>query len=348
MTTAQVFVAVAVVAAGQVLPRLILRFDGTGLLRFSPHTWWMALFPPAWFAGLDDAIAAQHAPGSWLLAVFGLIATAVILWLAFGKLAHSYEAGLQTLGETVSRPRSPSKRRWTEILATLPPVKWFSPVSRAGFLLTTAYLLRDRDVKLRVFPGIAPMLILPFVFLVQDRQGFEGFGFAFSAGFLSTLPIIAIDLLQYSQQWQASDIFRVAPMAGPAELCHGARRAVIYLLALPAFVLVGFIFWIAQRNASHLLLLLPGAILMPIVALIPSLLRHGTPLSLPNEEAKSAARGLKMFAVMIPAAALSVLASQAFSTGWFAWLIGAELLVAVPLYFGLRAHISKLRWPSID
>jgi len=348
MTTAQVFVAVAAVAAGQVLPRLILRIDGGGLLRFGRKTWWMGLFPPAWFAGLDDAVSGHGARGSWLLAAFALIASAVTVWLSFGKLAHTYEAGLQTLGEIVSRPRSPSKRRWTEVLADMPPVKWFTPVSRAGFLLTIAYLLRDRDVKLRVFPGIAPMLILPFVFLVQDRQGAESFGFAFSAGFLSTLPLIALDLLQYSQQWQASDIFRVAPMTGPAELCHGARRAVLCLLALPAFVLVAFIFWVAQRDVSHLLLLLPGAILMPLVALIPSLMHRGVPLSLPNEEAKSAGRGLKMGAVMIPAAALSAVASWAYSVGCFGWLILAELLIAVPLYFGLRTLVAKLRWRPIE
>lgn len=346
MTMSQVVIAVAAVAAGQILPRLVIRFSN--LVRFSPHTWWMALFPPGWFAGMDDAVAGEHSSGSWLLAAFGLIATTVVLWLAFGKLAHSYEAGLQSLGETVSKPRSPSKRRWTEILAKMPPLKWFSPVSRAGFLLTTAYLLRDRDVKLRVFPGIAPMLILPFVFLVQDRQGFEGFGFAFSAGFLATLPLITLDLLQYSQQWQASDIFRVAPMNGPAELCNGARQAVLWLLALPAFILVSFIIWVARRDAAHLLLLLPGFFLLPIVAMVPALMRRGVPLSLPNEEAKSAGRGLKMFGVMIPAALLSGLASWAFTTGWFGWMLLGELLIVVPLYFGLRALVSKRTWPSIE
>ena len=147
------------------------------------------------------------------------------------------------------------------------------------------------------------MLILPFVFLVQDRQAGESFGFAFSAGFLSTLPLITLDLLQYSQQWQASDIFRVAPMNGPAELSAGARRAVICVLAVPAFILVAFIFWVIQRDASHLLLMLPGMLLLPVVALVPALMQRGGPFCLPNEEAKSAGRGLKMLLVMVPGGA---------------------------------------------
>jgi hypothetical protein len=137
-------------------------------------------------------------------------------------------------------------------------------------------------------------------------------------------------------------------MSGPAELCHGARWAVLGLLALPAFILVAFILWVIQHDVSHLLFLLPGFLILPIVALIPALMRKGVPLSLPNEEAKSAGRGLKMFAVMIPSAILSGLAVSANAAGWFQWLLLGELIVVVPLYFGLRARIARLRWPSME
>jgi ABC-2 type transport system permease protein len=348
MTTVQVFIAVAVVAASQIFPRLMFEMSGRGALRYGPDTWWIALFPPGWFAGLDNAVAGTSTRGSWILAAIGLAATGTVLWLAFGKLAHSYEKGLQVISETVSRKRAPAQRRWTEILGSWPPVKWFSPVSRASFLLTAAYLFRDRDVKLRVFPGIAPMLMMPLVFLFQGSQAFEGFGIAFSAGFFATTPLVVIDLLQFSQQWQASDIFRVAPMAGPAELCHGARRAVLCLLVIPAFIVIGFIVWVAQRNASHLLLFLPGILLLPIVSLVPAALNRGVPLCVPNEEAKSAGRSVKMMVVMILAVVLSGIASSAFAAGWFGWMLLAEFLIAVPIYLGLRARVSRLRWPSME
>ena len=277
MTLTQVIVAVALVMAGQVLPRVMFKLSESGMLQFNARHWWLAVIPPGWFAGLDDAVAAHGDAGSWLLAGIGLVATALVVWLAFVKLAENYGAGLQTIGEMTAKPRarSGSQRRWTEILASLPPVKWFSPASRAGFILTAAYLFRDRDVKLRVFPGIAPMLVIPLLFLFQDQQRIEGFGTAFSSGFLASAPLIVLDLLQYSQQWQASDIFRAAPMAGPGDLCHGARRAVLGLLMIPVFILIGLIVWVAQHNVSHLLLFLPGLILLPIVALVPAAMRRG-------------------------------------------------------------------------
>jgi len=273
-----------------------------------------------------------------------------VLWLAFGKLAENYGAGLQTMGETAARPktRSGSQRRWTEIIAALPPLKWFSPVSRAGFILTTAYLFRDRDVKLRVFPGIAPMLLMPFIFLVRDQRAMEGFGTAFSSGFLAMIPLLTIDLLQYSQQWQASDIFRVAPMAGPAELCSGARRAVLYVLAIPSIILVGFIIWVVQHDVSQLVLFLPGLLLLPVMSLVPAALNRGVPLSLPNEEIKSAGRSMKMMVIMLLAIGISGIASATYKFGYLWWMLLAETIILLPVYVGLLVFVSRKRWKPLD
>jgi ABC-2 type transport system permease protein len=350
MTLTQVIVTIALVMAGQVLPQLMFRMSKDGLLQFNSIHWWIALLPPAWFAGMDDAVAGHGDVGSWLLVGIGLVATALVVWLAFGKLAENYCAGLQTIGETISKPKSRfgSQRRWTEILAGLPPLKWFSPASRAGFILTTAYLFRDRDVKLRVFPGIAPMLIMPFLFLFQDQRAMEGFGTAFSTGFLAMVPLLTLDLLQYSQQWQASDIFRLAPTAGPAELCSGARRAVLCVLVAPSLILIGFIAWMVQHNVTHLVLFLPGLMLMPVVSLVPAALGRGVPLSLPNEEIKSAGRSMKMMIVMLVAMAISAVAAVTYKFGYIWWMILAEAVILLPVYFGLLAFVSRKRWHTLE
>jgi len=351
MTTMQVIVTVAFVVAGQLFPQLIFRVGNDQMLHFRPTTWWVALLPPAWFASLDDAVAGRHEPASWVLGAFALAATAVLLWIAFVKLAHTYEEGLQTISEIVSKPRSRSKRSLPEILVKTPPFRWFfhTPASRAAFLLTSAYLFRDREVKLRVLPGLAPMIIIPVVFLLRDpRMGGGAFGMAFSGAFLGMVPLMALDLLQYSQQWQASDIFRVAPMNGPAELCGGARWAVILLLAVPAYLFAGAVIFAIQRSFSPVLLLVPGVMAMPVASLVPALLRRGQPLSRANEEARSVRRNLKMFAVIFVAMPVAGLAVWSFDAGWFQWLVLGELALVIPLYIGLRVLASKLRWQPIE
>ena len=353
MTVAQVIVSIAAVMSGQILPQIVMRVDRA--LNVRELSWWIHLLPPAWFAGFDDALSGSAALGSWVLAALAVAVTALVLWIAFDKLARDYEAGLQALTETVSAPiKRGGRRRLVDLLVKVPPLSWWlrDPVARASFLLTAAYLIRDRDVKLRVYPGIAPILIMPFIFLMQNRHHGDandpGFGVPFSGIYLGMVPLFGLQLLQYSQQWQATDIFRAAPLPGPAPLCHGARRAVLCLLAVPMMLLVGFIIWLIRGNISQLILFLPGIIALPVFALVPHLGGHGVPLSQPTDAAKSASRALSAIVVMIVAFALAGLASYSWTQGWFWWLMLGEAIVAVGLYSAMRLSLTHARWASID
>ncbi len=243
MTMAQVFVSIAAVLSGQILPQLLFRLNH--VVTFSVKSWWMILLPPVWFAGFDDALAGSERRGAWVLGGMGVGATLAVQLLAFGKLARDYGGGLQKIAEVVpTRAGGPASRRWLDRVTELPPLRWWlrDHVERASFLLTSAYLVRDRDVKLRIYPAIAPILVLPFVFLMQNfgggRNNIGGFGIALAGSYLGMTPLVALTILQYSQQWQASDVFRAAPMIGPAPLFHGARRAIMCIVAFP--VIVGF------------------------------------------------------------------------------------------------------------
>jgi len=351
MTTVQVLFAVAFVLGTQVAPQMMGRYHGRMELRAG--AWWINFLPPAWFGGFDDALAGSGGGGSWVLAALAVAATSAVLWLAFAKLARYYEAGLQTLGDTPSvKPSQKTRRRRFGALVNAPPLRWWlrNPVSRASFLLTAAYLMRDRDVKLRIYPGVAPMLAMPVIFVLRDptRSG-GGFGTAFGAIYLGLIPLMALNLLQYSQQWQASDLFRAAPISGPAQLCHGARRAVLCFLTLPLLLLFALVaWWITGEDRSQLLLFLPGLIALPVYALVPSLGGRGVPLSLPIEEAKGAKRGLTMVAVMLVSMPMAGIALWAKRGGWLQWFLAGEVILAAGIYAALRAHLARVRWRSLE
>jgi ABC-2 type transport system permease protein len=353
MTLAQVVVSIAAVLSGQILPQLVLGVDK--FIHFGTKTWWLALLPPTWFAGFDDALAGSGMKSSWLLAGLAIIATTLVLSFAFGKLAQDYESGLQKLSETVSkRAFKPGRRRWIEILIDLPPLSWWlrDSVARASFLLTAAYLMRDRDVKLRVYPAMSIYLILPIIFIARGSapksEAMVGFGIAYAAAFLGMIPMMALNLLQYSQQWQASDIFRAAPIAGPASLCNGARRAVLCFLAFPAAIISALVVWFSHHQDWGVALLIPGIIALPVFAIVPNVLGKAVPLSLPTEEAKSAGRGIEMIGAMLASMALSGLALLAWSFGWFWWFVLVETIVAVASYVMMRNSLSKARWESME
>ncbi|MGO8699064.1 MAG: hypothetical protein ACLQVY_15215 [Limisphaerales bacterium] len=357
MTLAQVMVGIAAVLGGQI-PQLLTRFHGK--IAFNAHSWWVCLLPPAWFAGLDDLIAGSRSISSGILAAVGMIVTAVILWLAFQKLATDYEMGLQSIGEatTAKRPKGEAGRRLLDKLASRAPLRWWlrDPVSRAAFLLVAAYLMRDRDVKLRVYPGLAPMLIWPIIMLVQDRgqvqaagpSPLSGMTVAFTGIFVGIIPLLAVDLLRFSQQWQAADLFRVAPVEGPGPFCDGTRRAVLLILTLPVLVgVIALVCLFGSANA-HLPLLLPGIIALPVYAMLACLKGNAVPFSLPSEEAKSASRGLKMIGAMMASGVLAVAATLCWNYGFFTWLLLAEVFVALGLYLPMRASVASSRWTSLE
>jgi len=313
----------------------------------------VCLLPPAWFAALDDALAGERSTNSQALGALAVAATAAVLWLAFQKLAQDYETGLQVLGETTSR-KTRARRDWLSALSRSPLMRWSckDPVSRASFVLTAAYLLRDRDVKLRVYPGIAPMLVMPFIFLIRGRGSGSlsdsGFAVAFTGAYLGVIPMLGISLLQYSQQWQAADLFRAVPITGPDRVSAGVRRAVLCCMTLPALLIFAALVWFFRRNASELTLLLPGIIALPVQGLIANLGGKAVPLSLPPEEAKSASRGLLMMGVMMASMALAGISAWAWSAGWFRIFLVAELAIVAALYAALRASLASNRWESLE
>jgi len=152
-------------------------------------------------------------------------------------------------------------------------------------------------------------------------MGGGSFGIAFAGGYLGLIHLVGLNLLQHSQQWQATDVFRVAPLAGPAGLCRGARWAVLCCLTLPIFagIRAGYL-----ADSRHKPAVDPAASWDYRAARLLRWWRawagKGVPLSMPIEEAKAAQRGLTMMGVMLIAMALSGLAVWSWSSGWFGWV----------------------------
>jgi hypothetical protein len=351
MVTAQVIVSAAAVLSGQVFPQLVMRAGR--LADGGERSWWIGLLPPAWFAGMDDALAGSRRLESWVFAGLAVLATGLVLWLALEKLARDYGAGLQLLRETATRRAGRPSRRWMVALVDRPPLRWWlrDAVERESFLLATAYLVRDRDVKLRVYPSLAPFLILPVVFLMgprgHDQSGSE-FGIAFAAGYLGLVPLLGVNMLRYSQQWQAADIFYCAPLAGPAPLCHGARRAVLCWLTLPVVLAFAGLCWLMSGYSTQLVLLLPGVIALPVFSLVPSLRGAAVPLSQPGEEVKAAGRGLTMLTAVMISMGISGLANVAWWHGWFWLILGIELVIVTGLHWTMCRVMANARWSSLE
>jgi hypothetical protein len=350
MTTAQVVVSGTLVLASQVMPRLALP-HGTHLPGAARY--WMLLLPPAWFAGLDDVLASGGSPSTRALALLACLGTGAVLWAALGKLAADYTRGLQRLAD-VSRPGAASEpaRGWVRRLLEMPPLSWWlrRPVERAAFLLCLAYLLRDRDIKLRVYPGIVTVVVIAFAALWQPQgdphQALGGFALAFAGCVLGLVPLSALGFLRQSQQWQAGELFRVAPLTGPAELCDGARKAVLALLVLPLFALLAAAGW-ALGFGTRLLLLIPGLVALPVYSMIPCESGDTVPLSAPLSAAASMDGFLTTGAVLLGGLIVAGLAAAAQYFGWFWYFVAGESLLVLVSFIGLQRSLARAAWKPV-
>lgn len=349
ITTMQTAMAILVVLGSQIAPQVLMRHGNKVGDVFD--AWWIYFLPPAWFAGFVDAISGSGSGTSWLMAAMATVVTAILLILGFGTLSGDYASGLQTMQENT--PARPGRRGlWLERLTRVPLMRWWlrDPATRAAFVLSFAYLIRDRDVKLRVYPGIAPMMMMPIIFLMPNRGAamMGDFGAAFSGAYIGMLPMMALSFLKYSQQWQAADIFRTAPMIGPGALCHGARKAVFVMITLPIFFLILVAAFIFSIDWSLLVMLLPGIIVLPIFSAVPCLGGDAAPLSQPAEEAKQASRGLYMIVAMVASLLLAGIAIFARQFGLLPWFLLVETVLASLVYALICRRSARTAWKPLE
>jgi hypothetical protein len=373
MTFMQVIVMAAFMIGSQIFPRMLIN---NVMVHHEKAVvpWWVSFLPPGWFAGLDDAVAGSHSAASWGLGALGLAVTALFVWLSFVRLAKTYEVGVQSLNEAAApKVRETRQLRLLSKISQISPVSWFlrGSIERMSFVLSGAYLFRDREVKLRVFPSLTSVIIMPIMMavsqanthsIVQNASSefpgrphifvstgplFSLISMAFAGAFLATVPATALNLMSYSQQWKASEVFRLAPVTGPYALQRGAQVASIVLLAIPMAVLVVFLSFVLHQ-ASALPLALPGIFLVPLYAFVPPVLERAIPLSRASEEARSANRGCLLVVAMFFSMAISGLMVGAWLIGIFWYVVAAEVIVvSVACILGNR-YLKRQPWPLLE
>jgi ABC-2 type transport system permease protein len=348
MTTVQIIASVVLFVASQTLPRLMSR---SGMLNdISSSAEWAPLLPPAWFAGFVDAIAGSRSADSWLLAALAVAVTSAVLWMAMNRLASAYEEGLRTVGDAPT-PRAPQRASgFVSALSHARPISWGlrDPVARASFRLTVAYLLRDREIKLRVYPGLAPALVMPVIVVLSGSgaaaRTIGPFMMAFLGAYMCVIPLSAVSMIEHSQQWQAMDVYRAAPIVGPGAIKRGMRSAVIWLLTVPMLIGTAMISVLLGADPVNLMLLAPGAVLIPVCAVSACTGGRGIPLSLAGDPSKQTGHGLKIMGMMMVAMIVAGIATLAWNKGWFAWFMAVEAAAALLFYTGIRKEVDREGW----
>jgi ABC-2 type transport system permease protein len=351
LASVQSLLTIVMIFSGQIMPHL-LRLD---TIQHLDHVGgWLLALPPMWFGALDALIGGTTLDPSslWLPAALALGVTAVTSWLALEKLGNAYGQGLMNLNESAGSVKGSTKPRgvWLSAIVKLPPLSWWlrDPVELQSFKLTSAYLLRDREVKLRLYPGIAPMLIMPLVMLFSGgRGGIEAATMmqGFATCFLGMVSLQAMMFLGCSEHWRAAAFFHVAPLSHWTPLFHGSRKAVVFWLSFPVLILQTALLCGLQRSWTPLALSLPAVLFLPTFSLVTGLMGQWLPLAKPSEEVKNTAAGcLMMIVSMIAAGVVGGFASWMWHVGHFGIFLVVEAVVMLGAALLMRYLMRDTPW----
>jgi len=328
----QTGLAIAFVTLSLVMPRSAMRAGG---IHVDPTAWTLLALPPAWFAGLETVLAGETT-GVMRLAVLAVAAMCgVFVILRSDVRVRLAEAMAHVVDERGARQLAPLPMgaRW-------PLRGWLrDPVQRASFQLATAYLRRDRDVRLRLRPSLVVFALLPLAGLVlEEGRGGHLVPLA-SICLLGMVPGVALEALRISSHPTASELFAIVPISGTGAVFQGARKAAIWYV-LPG---VGVAILLALLiTPGGLPLAVPGVLAIPVFTLIPGLFGPYVPLALPKARGQQAIANAVLLAASTGFLAVIVQTTLAASRrGQLIPFYAGELIVLVGVNRVLRFFVAR-------
>jgi len=346
----QIGMSVLFIGGYQVLPRLMDRFEKMDLRGAAPY---LVPLPPAWFAGLDSILAGRGSPrAAAMLAIVGLAVTAALAYAAVGRLAKGYAEGLAKLAETAARPPRRAKSVKVDRGAMNPILRWWlrDPIERAAFRLAAAYMRRDRETKLRLYPSLSIFIILPLFALVEGDMRSSGHLPLLTFWMMGILPLIVTESLRMSSQHAAAEIFVVSPVAGVGQIFHGVRKAAILCVMLPLLVVCGGLsVGLAPSPGQAFLRALPALIALPTLSLGSALSGAYLPFSRPVVRGGPMSRNaVLMILAMISMGGLLGLAQLAWRSGVYGYFLAVEAVVLLVIHRVFTRIISRQPMPQLS
>ena len=350
----QVGLALLFILGFQLLPR-VMDF------RHAPTTasfhWYFVAYPPAWYSGLEMLLMGRFSAGWAALAGIGVVALALLVMPALRKVGSGYSSFISQLvqapvgiGRARKLPRAApgSAEAERSYFGRLTKLFLRRPAERAVFDLVTAYLRRNREIKVRLYPSLAYFIVFPVMALVTEglpdpflgqRTGFYS---TIGAMMVCFVTLSAVEALIFSEHYQAGYILRVAPIETLGDVHRALRKAVACFVVAPGFVMLFLFYATLWRSPVHsVLFLAPWALLTPPAMLLPFLRREVVPLSRKYQKGQQSARNLTaLFVSIIGAGGVGVLQTSAISGRIPYWLFISGFAITALLFYVLIGKLT--------
>lgn len=245
----QIAFAIGIYAGWQVLPRMIAKSNGD--FNISKYKW-IKLLPTFWFANAWNSLYTLSFNSTSIVCILLAVLTPIVsLWVVIKYFAPSFNQKLTLITSGSAETNQPkltkenfSKKNYSEWWAKMITK---SGTERMGFLFTWKMMMRSRDFKMKVYPGIGYMIVIIFMMLFREKkvslsemsaaiasQTSSGRIFILLIIYFSSLMILtALGGIVMSDKYKAAWIYFITPISKPGEIIAGSIKAVTVMFFFP-------------------------------------------------------------------------------------------------------------------
>ncbi|OXM13667.1 hypothetical protein [Paenibacillus herberti] len=257
----QIVLATVMAVGYQVAIRLI---DFSLLEQSFQTRWWWALVPPVWFAAPFELLKGRESGGLYGIAFLALIVPLLALFI-YIRMLPAFERQVQKLAQKDGESKRPvryGRKLKRGGMASLTAAQrrpfhvWLAdrllhdPLERGLVQFAGTIFSREREFKLKVYPGLVFSGVLPIFSLIPALQS-EGFrlsglspvfGLALYGGGLCVPVLLA--MLPFSSRYKAAWVYHTAPGLQEDKLHRAAVTAALLKLFLPLYSVMAIVFLI--------------------------------------------------------------------------------------------------------
>lgn len=248
----QIGFAIFIYGGYQIIPRMIsgLGTDDIDISNFQ----YIIYYPPYWFAQACNSLSNLTFNSLGIYMLILAIITPVLSILAVIKyFAPAFTSNLSKIisGSSESKMR-PAQYQITgnnklSGFSKLAKLLTADNYEYIGFLFTWKMMVRSRDFKLKVYPGIGYLIVILAMMFFNSDFSFYDIKEMNSSGKRLFLVIIyissfvyltALSQIPYSDKYKAAWLFAISPLQKPGNILSGAVKSVMFFFYIPLVLLI--------------------------------------------------------------------------------------------------------------
>jgi ABC-2 type transport system permease protein len=332
--------------------------------------WTHTLIPPMWFGGAVDMLSSFKFDKIHLfltglcffVPLMGLFLINKFFSNFFSSKLSSFSNDSPSFTKKSSTTTTPSVFKPSRGIA-YQLAKWFTQKGeeRSAFYLVWQLVLRDRKLKLKLYPQMAylgVMLVMPVINVHAKDKTFQdnltelvatGGGnlflmFAYFANFsLST----CITLIPYSDDFKAAWVYYALPVKKPGEVIVGSIKAAIFKVYTPVFIFVSAIILLAWglKALDDLILVYINSLIISF--LISELNKNYLPFSEEHSMQQQGDSNFGMMMLMMIFVAV-IGGGHYFIAVYIPWLVPIMIpIMTSALYFSVKDY-KDMSWKNFE